>query len=114
MSLISREEAIDALNKIDVSDGVGISSIACGVQESAINVIQHLPSAQPEQKKGEWILSDLQDENEVANDNFYYVCSCCGASDLHAKSMKVPFCWKCGAMMRGEEEESEASDADSD
>ena len=46
--LIRRQDAIDALNKLDVSDGVGISSIACGVQESAIIVIQHLPSAQPE------------------------------------------------------------------
>ena len=45
--LISRQAAIDALNKLDVSDGVGISSIACGVQESAIIAIQHLPSAQP-------------------------------------------------------------------
>ena len=45
---IERQAAIDALNKLDVSDGVGISSIACGVQELAIISIQHLPSAQPE------------------------------------------------------------------
>ena len=44
--LIDRQAAIDALNKLDVSDGVGISSIACCVQESAISAIQHLPSAQ--------------------------------------------------------------------
>ena len=46
--LISRQAAINALNKLDVSDGVGISSIACGVQESAIIAIQHLPAAQPD------------------------------------------------------------------
>ena len=50
--LISRQAVIDALNKLDVSDGVGISSIACDVQESAIIAIQHLPSAKPEQR---WI-----------------------------------------------------------
>lgn len=44
--LISRQDAIDVLNKLDVSDGVGISSIACDVQKSAISAIQHLPSAQ--------------------------------------------------------------------
>lgn len=43
--LISRQDAIDVLNKLDVGDGVGISSIACSVQESAISAIQHLPSA---------------------------------------------------------------------
>ena len=48
--LISRQEALNALNKLDVSDGVGISSIACGVQELAIISIQHLPSAQPKER----------------------------------------------------------------
>ena len=50
--LISRQAAIDELNKLDVSDGVGISAIACGVQEAAISAIQNLHSAQPEQR---WI-----------------------------------------------------------
>jgi len=50
--LIRRHEAIDELNKLDVSDGVGISAIACGVQEAAISAIQNLHSAQPESR---WI-----------------------------------------------------------
>lgn len=45
---ISRQAAIDALNKLDVSDGVGISSIACDLQEEAIRSIEDLPSAQHE------------------------------------------------------------------
>ena len=62
---ISRQVAIDELNKLDVSDGVGISSIACQFQESAISAIHHLPSAQTEtcdgcKHKGKW-------ENEVEN-----------------------------------------------
>lgn len=44
---ISRQAAIDALNKLDVSDGVGISSVACDLQEEAIRSIENLPSAQP-------------------------------------------------------------------
>jgi hypothetical protein len=50
--LIDRRDVIDALNKLDVSDGVGISSVACDLQEEAIRCIENLPSVQPEQR---WI-----------------------------------------------------------
>ena len=46
--LISRQAAIDVLDALDITDGVGISSIACNLQEEAIRGIQKLPSAQPE------------------------------------------------------------------
>lgn len=62
--LISRQAAIDALNKLDVSDGVGISSIACGVQEAAVIAIQHLPSAQ------QWIPCSERQPEET---NLYWV-----------------------------------------
>ena len=62
---ISRYAAINALNKIDVSDGVGISSIACGVQESAITAIQHLPSAQSEQQWTPCSEGPPEEESEV-------------------------------------------------
>ncbi len=45
---ISRKAALNALNKLDVSDGVGISSVACCLQEEAIRSIENLPSTQPE------------------------------------------------------------------
>lgn len=45
---ISRQAALDALNKLDVSDGVEISSVACDLQKEAIRSIENLPSAQPE------------------------------------------------------------------
>ena len=48
---IDRQEAIDALNKLDVSDGVGISSVACDLQEEAIRSIENLLSAQPDKEK---------------------------------------------------------------
>jgi hypothetical protein len=50
--MIYKQDAINALNKLDVSDGVGISSVACDLQEEAIHSIENLPSAQPEQQ---WI-----------------------------------------------------------
>ena len=48
---IDRQEAIDALNKLDVSDGVGISSVACDLREEAIRSIENLLSAQPDKEK---------------------------------------------------------------
>ena len=49
--MIYRQEAIDALNKLDVSDGVGISSVACDLQEKAIRSIENLLSVQPDEEK---------------------------------------------------------------
>lgn len=40
------------MNKLDVSDGVGISSVACNLQEEAIRSIKNLPFVQSEQR---WI-----------------------------------------------------------
>ena len=59
-----------------------------------------MPAADvPDRKVGKWILYDIQDKDESANGNFYYVCSCCGKGDIHAKSAEVPYCWWCGARM---------------
>ena len=45
---ISRQDAINALENIDCSDGIGISTVKCDVVEDVINAINTLPSAQPE------------------------------------------------------------------
>lgn len=65
-------------------------------------VIDNMPTIDPV-KHGRWMLSENQREEEVANDNYQYICSCCGKADLHAKSQEVPYCWWCGARMKGEE-----------
>ena len=75
--LIDRQDAINALNKLDVSDGVGISSVACCLQEEAIRSIENLPSAQPEQRwipcserlpeYGEAVLTINEDEDYEIN-----------------------------------------------
>ena len=95
---ISRQTAIDVLNKIDVSDGVGISSIACGVQESAIAAIQHLPSVQSERKKGKWIFKKTFPNDESEFPMGCLICSECGSH--HSNATPCNFCDNCGADMR--------------
>lgn len=99
--LISRQAAIDALEQqaremsrwseryMEQTKGV----------LTAINIINDLPSSQPERKIGHWILSDVQSEEELRNNNYLYYCSECGKGDVHSKSVMVSFCWHCGAKM---------------
>lgn len=63
--------------------------------------IEECDEVELEQKKGEWILSEFQDEDEIRNDNYFYECSNCGHMDLHAKWQEVPYCWYCGLDMKG-------------
>ncbi len=46
LDTISRQAALDALEKIDCSDGVGISSLKCDAVDDAVTAIKVLPSAQ--------------------------------------------------------------------
>ncbi len=63
-----------------------------GIQESG-NIIPR--------EMGKWIPQGDID----ADGNRYYQCSCCGSGDAHAVNVSVPFCWKCGAIMRNEKSE---------
>lgn len=63
--LIDRQAAIDALEEIDCTDGVGISSLKCDAVDDAVTAIKALPSAQP--------VEDIHREKEQA----YY----CGYED---------------------------------
>lgn len=47
--------------------------------------------------KGEWIRT-----GSLGNGNAHYECSECHYGDEHAESQEVPYCWHCGADMRGE------------
>lgn len=51
-------------------------------------------------RHGKWVCIFEPDEN----DNVQCNCSVCGAGDLHAKNTIVPYCWKCGAKMDGEQQ----------
>lgn len=93
---ISRQAAIEALEKIDCSDGVGISSLKCDAVDDAVTAIKVLPSAQPERKQGKWI---------EANTHTYgiYECTACKAwTYIPHEPRNYSFCPRCGADMRGE------------
>jgi len=51
--------------------------------------------------QGKWLLSDLQSQADNDNGNYAYVCTNCNHTDIHAKTQKVPYCWWCGARMKG-------------
>lgn len=80
--LISRQAAIDAIGKIERTDN----------WKAAVSMVLYdLPSAQPERKKGKWIISRDYDQ-------FY--CSVCG----ELSDYKHRFCPDCGADLRGDNE----------
>lgn len=37
------------------------------------------------------------------DNNLQFMCDNCGAGDVHAADVTVPYCWKCGARMDGHE-----------
>ena len=91
--LIRREEAIDAM-------------IMLGIKK-AVPILVTLPSAEPEQKKGEWI------DEKINSYTSRTYCSECGSSALfvyksddyygnhaHGEIAKTKFCPNCGADMR--------------
>ena len=92
--LISRQAAIDELDEIEseVADGYGYQ------YEKWRKYFCGLPSAQPERKKGKWI---LECDAEGEGDNLYR-CSKCGCKYGCQEYDKPNFCLGCGADMRNE------------
>lgn len=90
---ISRKAALNALNKLDVSDGVGISSVACSLQEEAIRSIENLPSVQQERNQGHWV--GIDDEPCET-----WECDQCGCIQECFEDERPNFCPQCGSDMR--------------
>ena len=76
---INRRDAIEALDCIN------------GVEE----VLRSLPSAQPERKEGHWI------EGGIYRDVIECYCSECGQLMTTAATVRMNYCPRCGAYMRG-------------
>lgn len=74
----------DALNDVGALDAEDINT-----------VLQMLPSAQPERKRGKWI--DYTDEGYVECPFCHSATNCDGNKD------ELHFCFSCGADMRGEQ-----------
>lgn len=102
---ISRQEAIDALEKAisenpyyDSNDRIN----GLGVYDVRV-VINDLPSAQPERKKGRWINAECKDGTTA------HKCSECRKLVGYSVSSLTwfNFCPWCGTDMRGEQDETD-------
>ena len=95
--LISRQAAIDAVEKESQVDG------AYGYMDtkSIVDLLNDLPSAQPERKHGYWIESHehVYMCNEVKEWTNWY-CSECDAPN----SWPTDYCPNCGARMEADDE----------
>lgn len=80
--LISRKTAIEALGKEGLI--------------TAMVIVDRVPSAQPERKKGKWILQ-IRYDNKGEPLLAWYQCSECGA---FIANNEANFCSACGADMR--------------
>ena len=105
--MMDKNEIIEHLREIakhavhTIGEEPFIMSLDDGIAvHKAIEIIQQ---SRPERPKGKWILSDNQRSEETDNGNYRYICSNCFCSDIHGKSVQVPYCWNCGADMVSEE-----------
>lgn len=97
--LISRQDAIDAMYRLEAED---IETYGCSIPEGfdskpAIEALRALPSAEPERKKGKWLGGN-------GTDTFIH-CSVCYEEaywDSDYGQQTFDFCPYCGADMRGE------------
>ena len=94
---MTREEAIYLLKNT-----AWLAPSLVPVDEAIEMAVEALKNERP---KGHWILSQNQDKEDTDNGNYRFECSNCGYSDTHSKATEVPYCWHCGADMRGEENE---------
>ena len=99
--LISKRAAIDALKVAywdkEMQSATDDPCIVDAMTDWAIRTIRELPSAEPEQKKGEWINRSL---NILYPEWERYTCSVCGKH-----SYCYDFCPNCGSYNVGEQDE---------
>ena len=58
-----------------------------------------IKALEQEPKTGHWIELEY-----LENDNYDFECSVCHHTDTHSKTVKVKYCWYCGAKMQEVEE----------
>ena len=70
------------------------------------NCIESAPTVSPDDVLGvgKWIRQEKSHPNCPEDSDYRYECSVCGWSDQHNAKMIVPFCWHCGARMKGAED----------
>lgn len=92
---IYREDAIKAFKSLPTIEGLGLQALI--TVDDAIKILNGLPSAQPERKKGKW-KRKIVDSGYNAD----WVCSECGDRWKY-DFINFNFCPNCGADMRMEE-----------
>ena len=94
--LISRQAAIEAMRKCQTYR-FSATEPRMIMLADAEEVIEELPSVQPERKKGKW----MHDKDDVLYSGY---CSCCGWESVICETdvADMPYCPNCGADMRGE------------
>ncbi len=95
---MTREEAIKWITYLRENIGKAEYQGLWHYEEPLMDIVEFL---QNEQQTGEWLLCDNQSPDDMSNGNYMYFCSNCRKTDVHAKTQKVPYCWWCGAKMRG-------------
>ena len=99
--LISRQQSIDALRKMQTYKMFAGDDMLLIDQAEAQTELMMLPSAQPERKTGHWVKSDMQRWYDV------WLCSECGEKTDSAVMSKprYKYCPMCGAKMEDERKE---------
>lgn len=96
MDLIDRQEAIDAFDSYILDETTDLNG------NTVREVLEKIPSAQPERKKGKWeaVLYHISDDG---NELYEHYCSICKKAVMitSLKTGRFPFCPNCGADMRG-------------
>jgi hypothetical protein len=95
----SREDAISRQAVLDatVKKNSIWNSITNSKGENLEEILSQLPSVTPQPKTGHWI-----ELGYLENDNYDFECSECHHTDTHSKTVKVNYCWNCGAKMQEE------------
>ena len=107
-NLIRREDVIAKFKKTCTSESIDKNGVKRGeihtamTYEGIIKIIESLPSAEPEQQKGEWIKEDLSGYLTPGGNSIYH-CSECGHTEGPWPWPRLTnFCPSCGADMRGD------------
>ena len=95
--LISRQAAIDAVNRLSLGE-----TDAVRLSMRIADYLNRMPPAQPERKKGKWI---RHDEIKNVYGGIYIECSECGEKYVVQHILDEKYCRNCGADMRGEQDE---------
>jgi hypothetical protein len=67
------------------------------------DLIDAAPTISPDDVRGvgTWLRKEKVRHNLDGDGDYRYECSVCRHSDEHNENVHVPFCWYCGARMKG-------------